>query len=308
MGWQDLLEPSSRLVMPWLGGRRVYRGGRTWRVSGRLPGEFGWYEFEVAGLRARLICAAEPDLEYGDDWHKSLGYLVGNRLITWYSRIDPDPNKLINQTVLVNLVEPGLDRFVVVEAVVDPERRVIYRQQLFPLGPEDQVRRAFIDREETVDAIAGVTPALDLAFRFATHRRNYIEARRAELERRHLEEERAEQARQNLGTGVGRRVLAATDFSAAARAALAVSGAELLDVRPGGNVNERVIQFRLDNRRFECVVQRETFRVIDSGICLTNEYTGEKGDTYLTLESLPSVVRQAIAEDKLVVYRHVDGG
>jgi hypothetical protein len=40
---------------------------------------------------------------------------------------------------------------------------------------------------------------------------------------------------------------------------------------------------------------------------LTDHRTGEKGDTLFTLESLPAVVRQAIKEHKLVVYRHADG-
>ena len=46
-------------------------------------------------------------------------------------------------------------------------------------------------------------------------------------------------------------------------------------------------------------------RIIDSGICLQDHNTGEKGDTYFTLESLPAVIRQADREGKLVVYRHV---
>ena len=37
---------------------------------------------------------------------------------------------------------------------------------------------------------------------------------------------------------------------------------------------------------------------------LTDESTGEKGDTRFTLESLPTVVQQAMDEGILVVYRH----
>jgi hypothetical protein len=53
-------------------------------------------------------------------------------------------------------------------------------------------------------------------------------------------------------------------------------------------------------------------RIIDSGICLTAHYddpefeAGTKGDGFFTLESLPSVIREAQRDGKLVVYRHVD--
>jgi hypothetical protein len=52
------------------------------------------------------------------------------------------------------------------------------------------------------------------------------------------------------------------------------------------------------------VVDRNTLQVVDSGICLTDHHTGEKGDAYFTLESLPPVVGQAMDEGVLVVYRH----
>jgi hypothetical protein len=47
--------------------------------------------------------------------------------------------------------------------------------------------------------------------------------------------------------------------------------------------------------------------VVDSGICLQDHRTGVKGDTRFTLESLPTVIGEAIRTGKLVVYRHVDG-
>jgi hypothetical protein len=178
---------------------------------------------------------------------------------------------------------------------------------LFPLGPEDEVRRAFVDKKESLDGIKGVVPALNLAFLFATRQRQLLEERRAELERKRQEEERLEQARRNMGTGIGRRTLAVEDFEGAAKAALSVGGAELLDIRPGRTRNEAVVQYRYEHRRLECVADTRTLRIIDSGICLTDHQTREKGDTYFTLESLPSVVGEALRDNKLVVYRHADG-
>lgn len=307
MGWQDLLEEaSSHLVAPWLGGRRIYSGDRSWRLPHRLPREFGWYLWEVKGRTASWLRKHDADLCYADMWPREQGHLVGDRLISTRARVDPDPDKLIEQTIPVQLVEPGLDRFTMVMAVRDPEERYIYMHELFPLGAEDEVRRAYIDRKETVNDIVGVTPGLDLAFRFATRQRQLFEAHRAELERLRLEEERRERLRRNMGTGAGRREMATEDPAEAARAALRVAGAELLDVRDGRTRREMIVQFRFENRRFECVAQKDTLRIVDSGICLTDHHTNEKGDTYFTLESLPGVIRQAIQEHKLVVYRHVD--
>jgi hypothetical protein len=110
----------------------------------------------------------------------------------------------------------------------------------------------------------------------------------------------------DAGTAIGRRALAAKDFESAAREALRVSGAELLDVRQSANKGEMVVQYRFEKRRFECVVQKNTLRVIDAGVCLTDHNTNEKGDTFFTLESLPGVIAEAMRRDKLVVWRHVD--
>jgi hypothetical protein len=308
MGWQDLLvENASRLTIPWLGGRRIYREGRTWRVYGPVPQEHGWYEWKLGGRRAIAEKAVEPDPDYGEDYPKLKGYLIGNRLISWDCPSVSDPDDIVNHTIPVHFVEPGLDRFTPVVIVVDPEDRSIYKHEIFPLGPEDQVRRAFIDKKETVDDIPHVTPAMDLAFRFATRQRQLLIEHRAEIERQRAEERRREEAMRNMGTGLGRRTLAAVDFETAARAALAVGGAELLDVRPGRTGREAVVQYRIEHRRLECVCEKDTMRIIDSGICLTDHRSGEKGDTYFVLESLPAVVMEAIRGHKLVVYRHVDG-
>lgn len=305
MGWQDLLSgPSGLLAAPWLGGRRIFSGIRSWRVEGDLPREFGFYEWRTLGRKASLVCEAEFDSSLAGP--SLMGYLVGDRFVDVDSRA-ADPGALIENSEQVYLVEPGLDRFAIVRVVCDPEDRHIYQEELFPLGPEEEVRRAFIDRKDSVAHIKGVVPALDLAFRFATWQRELAEKRRAELARIREEERRREEAMRSIGTGIGRRTLAAHDFEAAARAALSVGGAELLDVRDGRTRNESVVQYLFQNRRLECVADKRTLRIISSGVCLTDERTGEKGDTWLTLESLPSVIGEALRRHRLVVYRHVDG-
>ncbi len=304
---------SAGIVLPWFGGRAVFGGGRRWSLQGPSPDEQGWHRFEVdGGRRARWRGVAEVDGERLEGYEVACGYLVGDRLIPDGARVAPDPRRIVEQTLKVELVEPGLDRFCRVRAVKYEGVAWVYARQEFPLGPEGAVLEVFLDRGEGLGAVPGVTPALDLSFQFERFRRDQAEARRRAIEARAqaeaaraAAEARRRQAAAMVGTGEGRRRLAAHDFEAAARAALRVSGSELLDHRATGNKGEVLVRFRFAGQRFECVVDGRTLGIIDSGICLVDHATGEKGDTYFTLESLPVVIEQARREGRLVIFRHV---
>lgn len=318
MAWQDLLQkPDETLTLPWVGGSRVVSGSRSFRLLRNGPPlrEHGWYQFVIDGRTATVIGLGEPNER---DWmadapHVELahGYLVGDRIVPDGAKVDPEPARIAGQAERVHLLPEGLDRFSRVRAMrVGEESPLVFMEEEMPLGPEDAVLGAYLDRKESVDDIPGVTPALDAAFRMECFRRAEVERRRRELEEerrreeeRRAQEERRRQIREQLGDGAGRREVAKTDFETAARAALTVGGAEYLDHRNVGRRREVAVRFRFDGRRFECTCDRETLRIIDSGICLTDHDTGEKGDAYFTLESLPSVIREAGGD--LVVYRHV---
>jgi len=137
----------------------------------------------------------------------------------------------------------------------------------------------------------------------AMHRRAELERLRIEEEAKRATEERRQGLIKQLGDGAGRREMAKVDFETAARAALIVGGAELLDWRIGKRA-EYVVKYRLDGQRFECVCDMN-LQIIDAGICLVDHRTGIKGDTMFTLESLPGVVRQAEREGVLVIFRRV---
>lgn len=310
--WENLLESENVKALPWVGGRLIHYQNRTWKISGRLPIEFGWYDFNLDGGRnATLTGPAEPNPDFENEHTTVQGYLVGNRLIPDTARVEVDPDKLIEQTLQVFLVDESLERFsraVVVRTKVGDH---IYLRQEFPQGPEAEVTEAYEDRLVSTEHIKGVTPALELAFRWSSVQREKAEER--ERERlRILEEEarkkeaeaRRQEALKNIGTGAGRRALAQHDFNAAAKAALALSGAVFLDARPDARPGCVVVKYRFQNQRLECVVQKETLGIVDAGFCLTDHDTGEKGDTYFTLESLPTVVAEAIRRGKLVIWRH----
>lgn len=299
-------------MIPWVGGKSL-RGSddRVWTIEGRLPQEFGWYRFKLNGRKARVSGAVPADPSTLR--HKVLGYLVGDRIIPDGVRVDPDPKKIIPSSERVHLLEDGLDRFVRVSAGrVHEGGPLVFDSQQMPQGPEEDVLGAYLDEKPSVDAIAGVTPALDAAFRMESYQRVEAERRRLEEERRLREEEErrqlAERRRQlveQLGDGAGRRAMAAVDFDQAARAALAVGGAQFLDSRRSHARHERVVRFRLDQRRFECTCDERTLNIIDAGVCLIDHATGIRGDTWYTLESLPGVIRQAERQGVLVVFRHV---
>lgn len=319
MGWQDLLATNEERALPWGGGRQVVWGHRVWDIKGRLPLEHGWYTFKIDGTRETRLAGRDPvdanDKFETEKGHKVIrGYLVGDRLIPDMAQVNTDPARLIDQTLPVLLVEPGLDRFTRA-VVVQTKAGNFYVRQEFPQGQEDEVTAAYQDRlgDDIIVLIKGVAPALELAYRWLNHQRHQAEVREAELrkiraegEAKRIAAEKHAEALKTIGTGAGRRALAAHDFPTAARAALAVSGADLLDARPSRNKGEWVVQYRFQARRLEFVAD-DQLRIIDSGICLTDHDSGEKGDTYFTVESLPAVVGEAIRLGKLVVWRHVAG-
>jgi hypothetical protein len=311
MGWRDLLQTGDEaMVSPWLGGRELRSGARTWTIEGRLPREIGWYNFKLKGRKATLDKAADAA---GDKLGFEVrGYLVGDNIIGDDVRVDPDPAKIVAFSEPVALLDPGLGRFVRVVAGRPFEGGpLVYKTQDFPRGPEDAVLQAYYDRAASVANIPDVLPALDAAFRMETWTRSETERRRAEAEReraaeeaRMLAEERRRQLAEQLGTGEGRRAMAQIDFPQAARAALALGGAEYLDHKLGFTPGEMVVTFRLNRRQFTCSCDRTTLRIINAGICLVDHRTNEKGDTRFTLESLPAVILAADRDRVLVVNRH----
>jgi hypothetical protein len=310
VGWRDLVQTGDeKVTLPWLGGKTLYSAAQRWSIEGRQPRDYGWFTFKIANREARVEGPADarPDLLQ----HTVTGYLVGDRIVADDVRVDPDPKHIVEFSEKVFLLEDGIDRFARVRAGrISKEGPLIYQGLEMPLGQEDQVLEAFLDQKTSVALIKSVPPALDAAFRMESWQRVEAERRRVELERLRREEEEKRQKEERrkelvkkLGDGEGRREMALHDFDAAARAALAVGGAVFLDAKKLRH-NEWAVRYRLDRQRFECICN-ERLRIIDAGICLTSHDTGEKGDTYFTLESLPTVVTQAQREHKLVIFRHV---
>lgn len=289
MNWKELLEDRGAVVAPWTGEGSVYLGGRSYRVKHR-PRECGWFEFLTSNRDVVHFTRAEarPDELRFD---RAAGYLSGDQFVP-----DVPDKKRWEPGETVHLVPADdqrdhFDRVVVGRHVQGGP--LVYAEPAPPLGPEDAARR-MLDEGGDLLAEEGVTPGLYAAFLLERDERA-----RAALARRQAE------TRRLMGTAEGRRELAGADFDAACAAALRLADAEFLSSRTVGH-GEHAVRFRLVDlgRRFECVVDAQ-LSVIEAGICLTDHYTGEKGDRRFTLESLPSVIREAHRDDVLVVFRHV---
>lgn len=315
--WEKLLQENDEtIILPWVGGRTLRSNDRVWTIEGKLPQEHGWHSFKLTGRKAKWASISEPQPEVLR--RKVRGYLVGDRLVPDGARVDPEPTRIHLCAERVHLVEPGLDRFArIVAGRVHQDGPLVYESMEMPMGPEDEVLRSFEDQSPTVDAVKGVSPALDAAFRMETWQRVEADRRRVELERIRREEEERQQIAERrrllveqLGDAEGRRQMARVNFGEAAKAALAVGGAVYLDHRDSYRREEKIVKFRFLNRRFECTCDLQ-LRIIDAGICLTAHNDdgdfeeGTRGDTFFTLESLPGVISQADREGKLVVFRHV---
>lgn len=313
MGWQDLLQkPDERIVLPWLFSQRdllVGFGGRSWTIEGRRPPENGWWEWTIVGRRVRWVEAVEQKQPVclTMEVPTAKGYLVGDRFV----RDIPGQMMLTMQATTqlprVHLIPEGLERFAHV-SVIEISNNLFFGGEEFPLGPESEVNLWFLDEAPSIANIPGVSPGLDLAFRMESWRRAEVKRLEAEATQKRLEaeaqraaEERRAQLVKQLGDGAGRRELAKVDFATAARAALRVGGAELIDARTLGRGLFEV-RYRVEGERLACVCDEE-LRITDAGICLVDHRTGVKGDTRFTLESLPAVVREAQEDNKLVIFR-----
>jgi hypothetical protein len=304
MSWRTWIEIlGETFTAVWSGGQRVRTWSGAFTIEGELPADIGWYEFAIVGpARARPVAPSPPAPALLAE--PTRGYLVGDRLV-------PDPIHVggvaeLSKAERVLLIEPGLARFTrICAGRPHAGGPLVYLALELPLGAEDAVLGAFLEGAASVAHVPDVPPALDAAFRIESwHRDESARRRRAEAEHRALELRRRRLVGA-VGDAEEPRAVAGPDFAEAARAALARGGAEYLEHRGSPWSSEAVVRFRIERRRFECVCDRSSLRVIDTGICRTDPGAEEPGDDACTLQSLPRVILNAERRGELVVFRHV---
>jgi hypothetical protein len=304
-----LAATSDPIVLPYFGGTRVDTADRRLRVApGSSVVEPGWWKFRVDGRRAIPLERAEPvDLSalpaVRGHWAEGWIYASGKELV---------------RVALPPAEEPA------------PLARCTGRRWhsgdllLESIDFEDDAEleaRAALEEGRPLGALRGVTPSLRAAFGYAVaaavarsldipvsprevagHVHEIADAGSAAATTflQAIAEERrraAETIRLRTMVGTARPRARAGDPAARADTALEGAGARMLNCRrlPGSQLE---VRFELAGERIICVVDADSLQVLDAGVCLAG------ADRELTLDSLPSVLREAIETDQLNITRH----
>jgi len=298
VNWQSLLrDDDTSAALPWVGGRTIYGSdGREWTIKGQLPRLHGWYWFNTStGRKASLIREAESN-EFESNWPTMRGYSVGDRFI-------PD-NEKAQGSVQLFIIERGLRILSPVTVIIDPKSRAIMWNRDFPQPADEAMYNAYCDRVDSTKDIPDITPPLQDAYDWAVQIRAKMEKQAEERLQRIETEQKERDAVRRMGSAQGRRDLTHDDFVAAAKSALIAGGAEYLDARDAPSASQMIVNYSVNQQRLQCICDKHTLAIIDSGICLTDESTGKNYERQFSLESLPSVVREAMSKNRLVVWRH----
>lgn len=322
--YRKFLGKSESVVAPFLGGRTLEVPGRRLRLPAP-PASTGWYRFEVKGRAATVVEPAEPS---------ELAALPRVRGFVWKDRLVGDGARA-ERMHLIPADEPA--RFAPVSARRWHGGALLFEALEFESEAESAAREALASGAG-LGAVKSVPAPLRAAYGFAlieqTARRLDIPASAAEI-RAHVgrvaeggtaaaeavlralvaEREQAMRELRELNARLAAAQLraeveVAREQRVAERArrgqtaedraweALEKAGASFESSRRAGEARLEVV-FSFMNERFISLIDEDTLQVLDSGICLGHP----PSDRLLTLDSLPSVIREAIETDSLVILR-----
>jgi hypothetical protein len=316
--FRDFLKPAEPVVLPYFGGTRVEAKTRRLRVDATI--EPGWWRFAIEGRKAVPTGAGEA-IDLG-----ALPAIRGHWIDGWIVA----SGRELAPCALPPSDEPA------------PLSRVVGRRWysgdvlLDAIEFEDDAElsaRAALEERRGIAEVRGIVPSLRAAFGYGvgmavarelnvpvTHRELQAHivaiadggagAAHAVIEaiaQRRREAEAAARARALIeAVNRGRESMRALVKDAArhrtgspaerADAALEAAGARMLLARRSGS--ELEVVFTYMGVRIIATVDADTLHVYDSGICLAG------ADEELTLDSLPSVIKEAIEEGTLNIVRH----
>ncbi len=324
MDYRRFLNKSDERTLPYFGGAFVDAEDRRLRVA--TPFEpAGWYRFKIEGRHATKLCESDvPDLfalPKVTGWHLD-GQLVQDAAIVEPLHLMPgeQPAKFAKLTarrwrsgeLLFSEVDfetevEGQAREALavggslkdVKGVPAPLRAAFAYALVAQASRRTGIR--FVPGEvrgQVVTIAAGGAEAASTALAGLEAERILARREQAEVNARHA----AAMVRAEVEVQREIRIAALRDRQRKsedwAEAALEAAGARLEDARDLGN-GELEVVFRFMNHRFISIVEAATLRVIDSGICLGHP----PRDDLVTLESLPSVIKEAIETHALVMLR-----
>ncbi|MDY7233083.1 hypothetical protein [Hyalangium rubrum] len=337
MDYRKFLGKEEERVLPYFGGAFLYAADRRLRLATE-PEAPGWYRFRVKGREATALGPSEP--EGLEALPTVRGHLVGERLVRegsiaerlhflpeeepprltpararrWHSgelvfemldfesEAEEAARRALEEDASLAQVKgvPATLRSAFAYAVLEAASRRLgipaAPRELRPhLGNVAEQGRVEAERALRALAAERILAAREME---ELNRRRQVAAlaQHAALAQEVAVQARVQARRQERG---GRHRRGEEDAMARAELALEAAGARMRSVRVLGNGNLEVI-FTFMDERFISVVNRDTLQVVDSGICLGHP----PSDNLVTLESLPSVIKEAIDTDSLVILRH----
>ncbi|AKQ68563.1 hypothetical protein A176_005475 [Myxococcus hansupus] len=328
MDYRKFLGQVESVVLPYLGGGTVDSASRRLRVT--TPVSPGWWRFDVKGREATPREPAEPPCM--DTLPRVRGHAWGRRLVREGAVAEP----------LELMPEEEPPRLAPVSARRWHDGSLLFDSVDFEGEAEGSARIA-LEEDQPLGQVPGVSAPLRAAFGYALLERvsrdldirfvpaevrsrilavaengraaaedclrrlsHEREARTAWLRQQQEAAERRARA-ENLVEEAQRRVAHLErrvgrgppneDGMHRAQRALHKAGARPLDMRRLAGQRLEVT-YAFMGERFVSIVAADSLQVLDAGICLAG------ADETVTLESLPSVIREAIETDVLVVTRH----
>lgn len=317
MDYRDFLAKQEPLVLPYFGGTRVDAEARSFRIEGQPAS--GWWRFQIDGRRAVPLEPAPP-AELG-----SLPVMRGHWVAGWIA----SDGKTLSRIALPPEDEPAALSRVTARRWHSGE--LLFDTTEFEDDAELAARDA-LEHGRPLGDIKGIVPSLRAAFGYAlgiaaarelaiditprelTSRvvaiaeggravvaqmfEALLEQRRREAEEARRRVEEAERAARLAGVIAGARpVSRSRDPVSRADEVLAKARARMLTCRRVAGGAQLDITYEVDGTRIMTIVDTGTLQVIDPGICLSGAHR------VLTLDAMPSVVREAIDEAHLNITR-----
>ncbi len=317
--FRAFLKPTAPLVLPYFGGARVDAPDRRLRIDTDL--EPGWYRFEVQGRRAVAKEPAEPT---------DLGNLPAVRG-HWVDGWVVQSGREIGRLALPLLDEP--DQLTRVTARRWYSGQLLFDTVDFEDSAEQEARTALQARAD-ISRVTHVVPSLRAAFAYALGRAvarerdfaitlpelsshivaiadggvpaaqrlfDQLDQQRRAMAAEHLARMREEDAeryaehlRQVARAGYERARRGGSADERVAAALDAANATMLACRRVGENLD---VTYEVDGIRLITLVDARHLTVIDPGMCIHDE-------RQLTLDAMPSVIREAIEDGVLNIWRH----
>ncbi|MBX3154994.1 MAG: hypothetical protein KF773_03265 [Deltaproteobacteria bacterium] len=322
--FRSFLAPPEPRVLPYFGGTRVDDRDRWFHLADDTDLAPGWWRFQIAGRRASPQGTAEPtDLT-------ALPALRGHHVDGWVVGPSSGKTRDLGRIALPPDDEPA--PLAPVTARRWPSGEWLFDSLEFEDEAEEAARRALEERRPLAGDIRGASASLRAAYGYALGiavatelnlrvsipeltryvvdiandgpevvrimYERILEAREVEARAARVRLEDLERARAVAEVTRGARALPRSRHPRErADAALAGAGARMLACVSlhGGDLLD--VTYAVDGVRVISTVDPVSLQVIDPGVCLAGAHR------VLTLDAMPSVIREAREEDHLNITR-----